>query len=377
MQAFAKTLASIGTHVLLVYGGGSIHKSGLYDSVTAALRAEELLVFELGGILPNPDIEAVRAGIALCKQHQIDVVLAVGGGSVIDSAKVIAAGALTDDDPWQFFSAGAQIASALPVAVISTMSATGSDMDGAAVISNRASGDKLVVGSGKLVPKAALLDPELTFSVSAYQTACGAVDIMSHIMEVYFDTHADLQLLDGIMESMLKTVAQAGAAALQNPQDYAARANLMWAASWAINGFLNGARTQPWSCHPIEHALSAQCNVAHGHGLAIVFPRWLRYCLNEKTLSRYVSFGTGVFGIDAALDENEIAQMAISKLEVLFYDTFGLPRTLEDIGVTAEMLPVLAEKVCERGCIDGFVRLEKSDVQAILQMCLRTERIAT
>lgn len=364
-------LKRFGQRVLLTYGGGSIKRIGLYDKVVEQIRSAGLDLFELSGIEPNPRIESVRAGVDICKQQGIDVLLAVGGGSTIDATKFMAAGACVEHDAWEFFGADAKpIERALPIVTILTLSATGSEMDAGGVISNLATGDKLGRMAQPMLPKVSFLDPTLTYSVSKYQTACGAADIMSHIMEVYFNTNKDLFLLDSCMEAMLKTVVKFAPIAVRDPENYEARANLMWTSSWAINGFINGGRRKAWSCHPMEHELSALYDITHGLGLAILTPRWMEYCLDETTVDRYVSFGTNVFGIDASLEPMAIARESIKRLSEFFFDTLGLQRTLSELGIKREDFALMARKACRYGDINGFKRLTAEDVERIYEMCL-------
>ena len=364
-------LAKFGKRVLLTYGGGSIKRNGLYDKVITELRNANLEVFELSGIEPNPRIESVRAGVAICNEQGIDVLLAVGGGSTIDATKFMAAGACVDHDAWEFFGANAKpIDRALPVVTILTLSATGSEMDTAGVISNLETGDKLGRLAPALLPRVSFLDPTLTYSVSRYQTACGAADIMSHIMEVYFTTQKDLFMLDCFMEGMLKTVVKYAPIALAEPENYEARANIMWTSSWAINGFINGGKRKAWSCHPMEHELSAVYDITHGLGLAILTPRWMRYCLDETTVDKYVQYGVNVFGIDASLDKMEIANRSIALTEEFLFDKLGLQRTFTEVGIKREDFKMMAQKACRYGDIKGFKTLTPVDVEAIYEMCL-------
>ena len=364
-------LKKFGRRVLLTYGGGSIKRSGLYDRVVAELKAADMELFELSGIEPNPRIESVRAGVKICKEQQIDVLLAVGGGSTIDATKFMAAGACVEHDAWEFFGANAKpIERALPIVTILTLSATGSEMDTAGVISNPETGDKLGRLAPALLPRVSFLDPTLTYSVSKYQTACGAADIMSHIMEVYFNTQEDLYMLDCAMEGMLKTVVKYAPIALREPENYEARANLMWCSSWAINGFINGGKRKAWSCHPMEHELSAVDDITHGVGLAILTPRWMRYCLDESNVGRYVSFGVNVFGIDPSLEPMAIAEESIKRLEHLFFEELGLQRTFTEVGIKREDFPLMARKACRYGDIKGFKTLTPKDVENIFEMCL-------
>lgn len=364
-------LAKFGKRVLLTYGGGSIKRSGLYDRVLDELRKANFEVYELSGIEPNPRIESVRKGVEICKQKDIDVLLAVGGGSTIDATKFMAAGACVEHDPWEFFGADAKpIERALPIVTILTLSATGSEMDTAGVISNLETGDKLGRLAPALLPRVSFLDPTLTYTVNKYQTACGAADIMSHILEVYFNTQEDLFMLDCFMEGMLKTVVKYAPIAIAEPENYEARANIMWTSSWAINGFINGGKRKAWSCHPMEHELSAVYDITHGLGLAILTPRWMKYCLDETTVDKYVQYGVNVFGIDASLDKMEIAKRSIALTEEFLFEKLGLQRTFTEVGIKREDFAMMAQKACRYGDIKGFKTLTPKDVKAIFEMCL-------
>ncbi len=364
-------LRKFGKRVLLTYGGGSIKRNGLYDRVIEELHKAELEVYELSGIEPNPRIESVRKGVAICKEQGIDVLLAVGGGSTIDATKFMAAGACVEHDAWEFFGANAKpINEALPIVTILTLSATGSEMDTAGVISNLETGDKLGRLAPALLPRVSFLDPTLTYSVSKYQTACGAADIMSHIMEVYFNTQEDLFMLDCFMEGMLKTVVKYAPIAVAEPENYEARANLMWTSSWAINGFINGGKRKAWSCHPMEHELSAVYDITHGLGLAILTPRWMEYCLDETTVDKYVQYGVNVFGIDSSLDKMEIAKRSIKLTEEFLFEKLGLQRTFTEVGIKREDFAMMAKKAFRYGDIKGFKTLTPADVEAIFEMCL-------
>lgn len=370
LQHLGKELAKFGKRVLLTYGGGSIKRIGLYDRVIEELSNAGLEVFELSGIEPNPRIESVREGARMCKEHAIDVLLAVGGGSTLDATKFMAAGACVDHDAWEFFGAEAKpIERALPLVTILTLSATGSEMDSGGVISNLATGDKLGRLAPALQPRVSFLDPTLTYSVSKFQTACGAADMMSHIIEVYFNTQEDLFMLDCFMEGMLKTIVKYAPVALREPDNYEARANLMWTSSWAINGFINGGKRKAWSCHPMEHELSAVYDITHGLGLAILTPRWMEYCLDETNVDKYVQYGVNVFGIDASLDKMAIAKESIRLTAEFLFDTLGLQRTFTEVGIKREDYAMMAKKACRYGDIKGFKTLTPTDVERIFEMC--------
>lgn len=363
-------LSRYGKRVLLVYGGGSIKRNGLYDAVAKEIKSAGLEIYELSGIDPNPRIDSVREGARLCKEHNIDVLLAVGGGSTIDATKWIAAAACVEHDPWDFFSKWAPVKRALPIATVLTIAATGSEMDPGGVISNPETQEKIGRVEEILFPKASFLDPTVTYSVSKYQTACGAADMMSHIMEVYFNMEPDLYMLDCFMEGMMKTIIKYAPIALREPNNYEARANLMWTSSWAINGFAVGGKRQAWSCHPMEHELSAIYDITHGLGLAILTPRWMEYCLDETTVSKYVQFGVNVFGIDENQEPMEIAKQSIRKLSEFFFDTLGLDDTFTKVGIQAKDFPVMSKKACGGDVLPGFKPLAQKDIEQIFTMCL-------
>jgi alcohol dehydrogenase YqhD (iron-dependent ADH family) len=370
LSNLASELSKYGKRVLLVYGGGSIKKNGLYDSIISEIEKEDLELFELSGVEPNPRIQSVRKGVEICKKNDIDVLLAVGGGSTIDATKFIAAGSCIDFDPWDFFTKNAPIDKALPIVTILTLAATGSEMDTAGVISNPDTNDKLARMAPPLLPKVSFLDPTATFSVSKYQTACGSADIMNHIMEVYFNMNQDLFMLDTFMEGMLKTVIKYAPIAMIEPDNYEARANLMWTSSWAINSFVNGGKQQEWSCHPIEHEVSAIYDITHGLGLAIIGPRWLEYCLDETTVSKYYQYGTNVFGIDSSLAPMEVAKKSIEMTADFLYNTLGLTSTFGELGIKEEDIPLMAKKSCLDGTIQGFKPLNQKDIENILKKCM-------
>ncbi|MBQ4128221.1 MAG: iron-containing alcohol dehydrogenase [Ruminococcus sp.] len=363
-------LKNYGKRVLLCYGGGSIKKTGLYDKVIEQIKKAGSEHFELCGIEPNPRIDSVREGAKICKEQNIDVILAVGGGSTLDCAKWIAAAAKVEHDAWDFFSEWAPVNDALPVLTVLTLSATGSEMNCGGVISNPQTKDKIGRLARPLLPKASFLDPTLTYTVSAYQTACGSADILSHILEVYFSPNNDLYMLDRCLEAMMKTVIKFTPIALNKPDDYEARANLMWTSSWAINEFSKTGKTHEWSCHPMEHELSALYDITHGLGLAILTPRFLKYCLNEQNVDKYVQFGVNVFDIDKALPKMEIANLAIDKLSSFLFEDLKLDSTFTQVKIKQEDFPLMAQKACEGGTIKGFVELTASDIEKIFEMCI-------
>ena len=366
-------LKKYGKRVLMTYGGGSIKKMGLYDRVVKEVKDAGLELFELSGIEPNPRIDSVRKGAQMCKEHHIDVLLAVGGGSTIDATKFMAAGACVDHDPWDFLDLNKRspITKALPIVTILTLSATGSEMDMGGVISNPATKDKIGRLAPAMLPKASFLDPTNTFSVSPYQTACGAADMLSHIFEVYFNNNLDLYMLDCFMEGMMKTIIKYAPIAMREPDNYEARANLMWTSSWAINGFIDGGKRQAWSCHPMEHEVSAIYDITHGLGLAIITPRWMEYCLDDTTVDKYVQFGVNVFGIDKNLPKMEIAKKAIAALSDFLFNTLKLKRTFPEVGIDETNFAIMAKKSVNGGTLPGFKPLQQKDVENIFKMCMK------
>lgn len=371
LSHLGEELKKFGNKVLLTYGGGSIKRIGLYDKVIAELSKAGMEIFELSGIEPNPRIESVREGAEMCKKHNIDVLLAVGGGSTIDATKFMAAGACVDHDPWDFLNEKwAPIEKALPIITILTLSATGSEMDSGGVISNLSTKDKIGRMAPPMLPKVSFLDPTLTYSVNAFHTACGAADMMSHILEVYFNMQQDLFMLDCFMEGLMKTIIKYAPIAIKQPDNYEARANLMWTSSWAINGFIDGGKRQAWSCHPIEHELSAIYDITHGLGLAIVTPRWMEYCLDQTTVSKYVQFAVNVFDVDKSLEPMDAAREGIRLLSDFFFKTLGLQSTFTEIGVKQADFSVMAHKACGNGILKGFKHLTPSDVERIFENCI-------
>jgi alcohol dehydrogenase YqhD (iron-dependent ADH family) len=361
-----------GRRALFVYGGGSIKRIGLYDKVMNLLRSAGIEVSELSGVEPNPRHTTVNKGAIICRDKQIDVVLAVGGGSTIDCSKAIAATALANtDDVWELIEGKVRYEIALPLITVLTVAATGSEMDGGAVISNMEKNAKFALHSPLLLPKVSFENPEYTFSVPAYQTACGSFDIMSHILDVeYFSQSDTMDMLKCIQEDVLKTVIKFAPVAIAKPDDYEARANLMWASTWALNGFLYDGYVQPTVCHWMEHELSAYYDITHGHGLAIVTPRWLKYVLDEKTAPDIQRFGVNCFGVTPSLSPMEGAQKAIDALSDFLFNKLGLKSRLSELGIDDKHFAAMARSACRGGILNGFKPLNQNDVEAIYRMCL-------
>lgn len=360
-------LAPYGKKVLLVYGGGSIKRTGIYQQVMEQLKGFE--VFELSGVEPNPKITSVRAGAKICKEQGVDVVLAVGGGSCIDAAKVMAAAAFYDGDAWDLVLDSAKIGKVLPIVSVVTMAATGSEMNKNAVISDMSNNQKLGTSSQDFIPRAAVLDPEYLYTLPAKQTAAGTADIMSHVLEQYFQKTDTAYLTDCFSESILKTCIKYCPIALKEPENYEARANLMWASSMALNSLLTAGKGGGFSCHPIEHELSAYYDVTHGEGLAILTPKWMEYILNEQTMARFCKYARNVWGL-AGEDSMALAKQGIEKTYQFFRDC-GIPMTLPEIGVDDSKLREMAEHANRNNRLAGaYVPLNADDVERILEMCM-------
>lgn len=359
-----KTVAEqYGKKALLVYGGGSIKKTGLYDIIKKQLDNAGIELFELAGIEPNPKVDSVRKGIQICKDNKINFVIAAGGGSVMDASKFICAGANVDFDVWKFISEKKPVENVLPLICILTISATGSEMDNTAVLNNPETLDKCALIDDKLFPAVSFCDPELTYSVSPYQTACGSADILSHIMEVYFNRNQELYMLDTQMEGMMKTVIKYAPIAMKNPDNYEARANLMWTSSWAINGYIFGCKKAPWSCHAMEHQLSGFYDITHGLGLAIITPKWMESVLSEDTVEKFYNFGVNVFGLNASEDKMSVAKKAIECVKDFFYEKLCLKSKLSEINIDSTNFEAMANKACGKlGYIDGWKRLYPKDI---------------
>ena len=360
-----EVMKAFGPKILLTYGGGSIKKIGLYQRVHELLRDFEII--ELPGIQPNPKYDpSVLDGVRLCKEHKVDVILSVGGGSVLDCSKAIAAGACYDGDPWDLISYKVKAQAALPIVDILTLAATGSEYDAASVISRTETNDKIGYIDPVVYPHTSILDPTYTFTVSRKQTAAGIADAMNHVMEQYFTEDTTL-LNDGFCESMFRSLMANGRKCIDNPEDYTARAEMMLACSYGCNGILAlGNSPSGWPCHGIEHALSAYYDITHGEGLAIITPRWMRHILNERTLPRFVKYGINVFGLDASLPEREIAEKAIDAT-YKFFESIGIPMHLREVGIDDSRLDEMAHHIAVNEGLDhAYAPLSEQDIKEIL-----------
>ena len=365
-----------GARVLLVYGGGSVKRNGAYDAVTASLREAGLPFTELSGVQANPRSGKVCEGIELARQNRCDFLLALGGGSVIDTAKAIGFGAGYDGDFWDFFTGKAKIERTLPVGVVLTIAAAGSEGSDSCVITQERGNLKWGCPKTDLIrPKFAVLDPRLTCSLPAYQTASGAVDMLAHICERYFSNTPDVALTDRLCEALLKTIVEAAPKALANPGDYALRADLMWAGMLAHNNSCGVGRVQDWASHQMEHELSAFYDCAHGAGLAVVMPAWMEFVYSHDVM-RFARFAVNVFGceMDFAHPENT-AREGIARLRE-FFRALGMPTTLSEIGGREEDIPAMVTHRAEKPNgfpFGGFVKIGPDEMEAILRLTARDD----
>lgn len=374
MSHIYEELPRWGKNVLLVYGGGSIKVSGIYDKVVDEIRKAGVSAYEISGVKPNPELPLAVKGARFCREAGIDLILAVGGGSVIDTAKVIAGSALYEGDPWELVKSRAQISRALPLLAIPTMAATGSEMNSCAVITNPDTHEKLGWTTEALRPKISFLDPKNTFTVPPAQTAFGSADILSHILEVYLNRAEGFDAMDGFMESMMRSVIRWAPLAMADGANEEARANLLWNSEWAINDLIDRGHSVSWSCHALEHELSAFYPVPHGLGLAILTPAFMEYVLNEDTAPRLARFAARVMGVKEGKNEMKTARKGIKKLRKFFRKALSLPGSLSEIGMDDALFEDMAAHAMawkgEDGILHGFTPLTEEDLLAIYRKAL-------
>ena len=362
-------MEKFGKRVLITWGGGSIKRSGLYDQVREILKDKE--IYELPGIEPNPKYDpSVLEGVRICKEKNIDIILSVGGGSVLDCTKAIAGAACSDADPWDVITMKVPTLKAIPIVDIITLAATGSEYDRGGVISRTDTNDKLAYFSDLVFPAVSFIDPTYTFTLPVRQTLAGVSDCINHIMEQYF-CGEHIMMNDAFMEGAIKSLMKNVRIVLEDPENYEARAEIFYATTLGCNGIYSlGNSESGWPMHAIEHALSGHYDINHGEGLAIVTPRWMKHILSEKTIERFVSFGTGVFGIDPALPEMEIAEKAIQSIHD-FYHEIGLPMTLREVGIDGSRIDEMAHHIAvNEGLENAWAPLYEEDIAAILRDCL-------
>ena len=368
VECLAKEIGKYGKKVLLVYGGGSIKKTGLYDKIYEVLKGFE--VYELAGIEPNPKLSSVREGALMCKQYDINVVLAVGGGSTIDASKHIACAAFYDGDPWDLVLDKSLVTDALPIFTVLTICATGSEMNPGAVISNEETKEKLEINHPLLYPTLSVCDPTYLFTLPKGQTAAGTADIISHIFEQYFQPNDGAYITDRLSEAALKTCFKYGPIALEEPENYEARSNLMWTSSIALNHLFTFGKGGAWSVHPMEHELSAVYDITHGVGLAILTPAWMRYVLSDATVKRFAMYARNVWDVVEEADY-AAANIGINLTEAFFYQ-MGLPGSLTEVGIDDSKLEWMAKEAVRTSGLStrAYVKLDAKDVEQIYRNCL-------
>jgi alcohol dehydrogenase YqhD (iron-dependent ADH family) len=368
IDCLSKEIGKYGKKVLMVYGGGSIKKTGLYDRVHEVLKDFE--IYELAGIEPNPKLSSVKKGADICKENGIDAVLAVGGGSSIDASKHIACAAFYEGDPWDLVLDKTKVEKALPIFTVLTICATGSEMNPGAVISNEETKEKLEINHPLLYPTLSVCDPTYLFTLPKKQTAAGTADIISHILEQYFQPNDGAYITDRLSEAALKTCFKYGPIALDEPEDYEARSNLMWTSSIALNHLLTFGKGGAWSVHPIEHELSAFYDITHGVGLAILTPAWMRYVLGPDTVKRFAMYARNVWDVNEE-DDQAAATKGIDLTEKFFID-MGLPSRLLQIGIDDSDFSLMASEAVRTSGLStrAYVKLTKADVEQIYKNCL-------
>lgn len=369
LEQLKQEIPQYGKKVLLVYGGGSIKRNGLYDNVVSLLNQINAEVFELPGVEPNPRVTTARKGIEICKKEGIDVLLAVGGGSVIDCTKAIAAGAKYDGDVWDFMTRKQVAKDALPFGTVLTLAATGSEMNSGSVITNWETNEKYGWGSPVTFPKFSILDPVHTYSVPKDQTIYGIVDIMSHVFEHYFHHTKNTPLQDRLCESILRTVMDAAPELVDDLENYELRETILYCGTMALNGMVSMGYRGDWATHNIEHAVSAVYDIPHGGGLAIIFPNWMKYTMGAN-IGRVKQLAERVFDVDSSgKSDEEVALEGIEKLRE-FWNSIGAPSRLADYDIGDDQLDVMAEKTVVFGEFGNFKKLGKEDVKEILRASL-------
>lgn len=352
-------------NILFTYGGGSIKKNGIYNKVIQILKNENKNVIELDGIMPNPRKEKVYEGIELCKNNNIDFILAVGGGSVIDCSKAIAIGAKTDKDFWQtFYIDWEECTDAIPLGTILTLSATGTEMDSGSVITDWENHIKTHYDSEHMFPKFSILDPSYTYTLPKEKTIYGSIDILAHVFEQYFSMPDESNLSDNLAEAIIRTVIDNLKIAIENPNNYNARANLMWCSTMALNGIIGLGKEQDWNSHQIEHALSGIYDIAHGAGLAIVFPNWMKY-VYKNSINKFKKYAVNIWNVDTKnKTEEEIALEGINKTKEYFSEV-GAPVTLSEVNIPESDIDKIVETVILTG-EGSYLKIDKEDIKNIL-----------
>ncbi|MNB63335.1 NADH-dependent butanol dehydrogenase A [compost metagenome] len=369
LDALKTEVPRYGKNVLLLYGGGSIKRNGLYDKVVTILKGVGANITELPGVEPNPRLSTVHKGVDLCRSEDIDLILAVGGGSVLDCGKAIAVGAKYDGDMWDFVERKAAPQDALPLGTILTMAATGSEMNNGSVITNEQTEEKMGWGSPHSYPVFSILDPEHTFSVPRDQTVYGVVDMMTHVLEHYFHNDVNTPVQDRFCESLLITMMEAGSKLVDDLENYELRETILYCGTMALNGMVSMGFAGDWATHNIEHAVSAVYDIPHGGGLAILFPQWMKYNL-EANPERFKQLAVRVFGVDpSGKSASEAGQEGIDALRK-FWDSIGAPSRLADYDIDDSRIDEMAEKAVRFGPFGNFRKLDREDTVEIYKMSL-------
>ena len=359
-----------GSKVMIVYGGGSVVRSGLLDRVKRSLDAEGISYVELGGVKPNPSSGLVYEGIDICKKEDVDFLLAVGGGSTIDTSKAIAAGVVYDGDFWDFY-CGKPIEEALPIGTVLTIAAAGSEGSPDSVITREEDMMKRGASGNAIRPRFSILDPALTQTLPAFQTACGIADIMAHLYERYLTNTKEVEVTDRLIEALLLTMKHEGPRVIADPDNYEARANIMWAGMMAHNNSCGVGRTQDWNSHNIEHELSALYDCAHGAGLAVTMPAVFKYVMKHNVM-RFAQAAVRVWGCSMDFENPEATALEGINAFSKFLSSLGMPSNFEELGAREEDIPTLVENLCfgngREGSISGFVTLDSEDCTRIYQM---------
>lgn len=360
-----------GKKALVHYGGGSVKRNGVFDKVIASLKESNIPYVELGGVQPNPRSGLVYKGIDICRKENIDFILAVGGGSVIDSAKAIAAGTVYEGDFWDYYSTGKPVDRALPIGTVLTIAAAGSEGSPDSVITLEDGMYKRGASGEALRSKFSILNPEFTETLPAYQTACGISDIMAHVCERYFSNTKNVEITDRLCEGVLKAMIEESPKVIKNPHDYEARANIMWAGMVAHNNIVGVGREQDWSSHAIEHELSALYDVAHGAGLAVIVPAWMKFVM-KKNLGKFVQFAVRVWGCDMNFENPEMTAMEGINRYSAFLTSLGMPSNFKELGAKEEDIPALVKHLgaTDENPIGRYVKLGPKDIEAIYRLAL-------
>jgi len=371
VKALKGELENRAKKILIVTGQGSVKKNGIFDQVVKVVKKAGTSFVELSGVKPNPRLKSVNEGIEICKKEGVDFILAVGGGSVIDASKAIAAGVKHKGNVWDFFAKDIPCTKALPLGTVLTLAATGSEMNIYTVITKEDTERKLAFGAPVLRPVFSILDPEYTYTVNKYHTAAGIADIMAHIFEEYFCRPDSARVQDRIAEALMKICIKYGPVACENPRDYEARANILWASTLSLNGLLgNGKAGGDWACHAIEHEVSAIYDITHGVGLAIIVPNWMRFVLDDKNIDKFTEYGFNVWGVDRKMGKRKIAETAIAQTRK-FFNSLNLPAGLSEVNVPQDRFGDMARgAIKSQGEIGSFRKLSERDITEILRMSL-------